>query len=164
MTVTQRSNLYKLKVPAFKTNKALVSSTDGRSTIVEPLTNGKKPGTRKRKVNVKTRTVQKVKIHHQASIASPQVLVTKFCHSPPPLLRYWSPNPVINFQDLFVWGNDAVYILPHFSVLQGIIVYYSVLQCIRVYYSVLQCIIVYYSVNMYKPQFAQSIEHNNYFC
>lgn len=70
MTVTQRSNLYK-KFRSYKTNKSLVNSTNGRCTVVEPRTNGKKPGTRKRKVNIKTRTSKKVKVQHQASIVSP---------------------------------------------------------------------------------------------
>lgn len=65
MTVTQRSNLYK-KFRSHRTNKSLVNSTDGRCIIVEPRTNGKKPGARKRKVNIKTRTSKKVK--HQAPI------------------------------------------------------------------------------------------------
>ncbi|MES9880449.1 MAG: hypothetical protein ABW185_06150 [Sedimenticola sp.] len=61
MTEQQRTKLfarfrqYIIKVPGF------VTSTDGHSTVVAPKTHGRKPGQRKRKVNVRTTTAKKAK-------------------------------------------------------------------------------------------------------
>ena len=59
MTLPQRQNLFK-KFRQYKVaNSRLVISSDGLSTVVAPRTNGKKPGARKRNINIKTRTLTK---------------------------------------------------------------------------------------------------------
>ena len=57
MTEQQRTNLYRRYRQYVTSDNRTVTSTDGRSTVVAPKTGGKKPGQRKRKVNVRTVTV-----------------------------------------------------------------------------------------------------------
>lgn len=57
MTEQQRTNAYKRYRQFVVKDDKIVISTDGRSAVIAPRTDGKKPGQRKRKVNVRTVTV-----------------------------------------------------------------------------------------------------------
>ena len=61
----QRTTLYRRYRQFVVKDQNLVTSTDGRTTVVAPKTNGKKPGQRKIKINVRTVTVKKAKENDQ---------------------------------------------------------------------------------------------------
>jgi len=70
MTEQQRTNLYKRFRRHIDINTKYITSTDGQTTVVAPRTNGRKPGQRKRNINVRTVTINAKKSKHEPEISS----------------------------------------------------------------------------------------------
>lgn len=62
MTDEQQTNLFKRYRKFVAKDDRYVVSTDGQSTVVAPRTNGRKPGQRKRKINVRTVSIKSKKV------------------------------------------------------------------------------------------------------